>query len=180
MSSVTLIDKGWNRTVGQLAEFASWDVYMGWIEGKKEKRRNRSKGGKQTITNAGLAAVHEYGATIGNAVIPEGRLGFRAWADRNKERIGKEFSAAFISTIGEGNAKKQLERLGLWAVSDWRKYLLEVQPGPELSIAREKQIVRKHGTKGFFRSKKLVDTSQLINGATHQLRRKSSIDGSTI
>jgi hypothetical protein len=159
------IDKGWKHFVASVSEFAKHDVIVGWIEGKKENRD-----GDAGITNAGLAAVHEFGTNDGT--IPEGRLGFREWQDMHSSKIADEMQAAYVRTVKGADVKRELNKLGLWAVSDWRKYQREVQPGPEIGIAREKQIIKAHGKTAFFKSKKLVDTGQLVNGATHVVRRR--------
>lgn len=159
------IDKGWKRIKASISEFAQFDVVMGWVEGKKENRD-----GDAGINNAGLAVVHEFGTSDGR--IPEGRLGLREWADRSKREIGDQIESAYKRTIDGSPAKRELNKLGLWAVSDWRKYQRTVQPGPEIGDRREKQIIKEHGRRAFFRSKKLADTGQLLAGATHQVRRR--------
>ena len=171
--SVRDIDKGWNRIVEDIAEFSSKDVVIGWIEGKKQNRNKSDSGGKSSITNAELATVHEFGTDDGR--IPEGRLGFREWADRSKEEIADRVTDAFKTTVGEGNPIRQLNRLGLWGVSAWRKYQRSVQPGPVLSdatLALKLKQVEGDESK-LAKNKKLRDSGQLINSATHQVRRKS-------
>ena len=179
ISSVVDIDKGWVGFRQVISDFSKFDVYVGWIEGKRERRSNEASGqnSASTINNATLATVHEFGTSDGR--IPAGRLGFREWQDRHQQKIGDQMQAAYersIKFLGnpslQSSAEKELNKLGLWAVADWKQYQREVQPGPEIGESREKQIVRKRGHKGFFKSKKLVDTGQLVNGATHQLRRR--------
>ena len=131
--SVVDRDFGFKRIKAAISEFAQFDVVIGWVEGKKENRD-----GDAGINNATLAAVHEFGTSDGR--IPEGRLGLREWADRSKREIGGQIESAYKRTIDGSPAKRELNKLGLWAVSDWRKYQRTVQPGPELSVAREKQI----------------------------------------
>lgn len=169
--SVQDMDRGWKDIQIQMSEFARHDVIVGWIEGKKAERTE--EGDQQAgINNATLAAVHEFGTSDGR--IPEGRLGFREWQDRNIQAIGDNIQAAYERSIDKGgNPMRELNKLGLWAVSDWRKYQRDVQPGPEISDASEKIYVKKHGRKAFRKSKKLIDTGQLVNGATHQVRRRS-------
>lgn len=161
------IDKGWNRIVKDLEFFAEHDVVMGWVEGQKEQRPKDEGGAK--LTNATLAAVHEFGTRDGR--IPPGRLGLREWADRSQDEIGRRLGTAFSDTIKKGKPKRQLDIVGLWAVSDWRKYLRDVQPGPEWADSTDKAKLKKLGRKKFLREKKLIVTGQLINGATHQVRR---------
>lgn len=167
------IDKGWRKIKAEMSEFAKHDVIVGWIEGKKEQRSGEASGSNQAaaINNATLAAIHEFGTNDGS--IPEGRLGFREWQDRSMTEIGDHIEDAYRNSIKRGgDAKRELNRLGLWAVSAWRKYQRDVQPGPEIGVAREKQIISKFGRKAFFKSKKLIDTGQLVNGATHVVRRR--------
>ncbi len=169
--SVRDIDKGWKQFVESFSEFSRHDVIVGWIEGKKEDRSGDADGAGSGINNATLAAVHEFGTNDGT--IPAGRLGFREWQDRNANAIGERVQEGYRNSIKRGgNAMRELNKLGLWAVSDWRKYQREVQPGPEIGEAREKQIINVHGQTAFFKSKKLIDTGQLVNGATHQVRRR--------
>ena len=80
--------------------------------------------------------------------------------------------AYFKSTARGGNAQHQLSGLGSWAVSSWRKYQRTVQPGPEISKGRLADIGRRFGKKAADSHKKLVDTGQLVNGATHVVRRR--------
>ena len=168
--SVQDIDKGWGHFVAAFSEFAKHDVIVGWIEGKKDQRLEE---GDQAagINNATLAAVHEFGTDDGR--IPEGRLGFREWQDRNSSQIGEAIEKGYRNSISRGgDAMRELNKLGLWAVSDWRKYQREVQPGPPTTDARRAEIGNKHGQKAADSHKKLVDTGQLVNGATHQVRRR--------
>jgi hypothetical protein len=168
--SVRDIDRGWKKIRAEMSEFAKHDVIVGWIEGKKSERDEE---GDQAagINNATLAAIHEFGTNDGS--IPEGRLGFREWQDRSQTQIGDRIQEAYTNSIKRGgDAMRELNRLGLWAASAWRKYQRDVQPGPEIGEAREKQIIREHGRKAFFKSKKLIDTGQLVQGATHQVRRR--------
>jgi hypothetical protein len=168
--SVRDIDKGWNKIRAEMSEFAKHDVIVGWIEGKKDER-NEEGDQASGINNATLAAIHEFGTNDGT--IPPGRLGFREWQDRSQGEIGKRIEDAYRNSISRGgDAKRELNKLGLWAVSAWRLYQRTVQPGPEIGDSREKQIVRQHGRKAFFKSKKLVDTGQLVLGATHVVRRR--------
>lgn len=174
MTSVTVvvqdIDKGWDRIVRETNEFVAHDVYIGWIEGKKE---NRPKDVRQSITNAELATVHEFGTRDGR--IPPGRLGFREWADRSHSKIGSQVEKAWGNTIDAGGkAKRELNKLGLWGVSDWKKYLRDVQPGPEWADSTDRAKVRKLGHSKAFREKKLIVTGQLINGATHVVTAKGA------
>lgn len=171
--SVRDIDKGWKKFLSEFSEFSKHDVIVGWIEGKKEQRSGEASGSSQPagINNATLAAIHEFGTNDGS--IPEGRLGFREWQDRSSGEIGKRVEDAYVNSIKKGgDAMRELNKLGLWAVSSWRKYQRDVQPGPEIGEGREKQIIRQHGKKAFFKSKKLIDTGQLVSGATHQVRRR--------
>ncbi len=168
--SVRDIDRGWNKIRAEISEFARHDVIIGWIEGKKEQR-NEEGDQAAGINNATLAAVHEFGTNDGR--IKPGRLGFREWQDRSMTQIGDQIEEAYVnSTKRGGGAMRELNKLGLWAVSAWRNYQRTVQPGPELSDSYEKALIRKHGRKTFFSSKKLIDTGQLVNGATHQVRRR--------
>ncbi len=166
--SVKDIDKGWNRIVNDLDFFAGHDVVMGWVEGQKENRPKDEGGAK--LTNATLAAVHEFGTRNGR--IPPGRLGLREWADRRQDEIGRRLGVAFSDTIKKGKPKRQLNLVGLWAVSDWRKYLRDVQPGPPWRESTRKAKLAKLGPRKFAQEKKLIVTGQLINGATHQVRRE--------
>lgn len=168
--SVRDIDRGWKRIKAEMSKFAQHDVIVGWVEGKKA---DRDEEGDQAagINNATLAAIHEFGTNDGR--IPEGRLGFREWQDRSMNDIGDHIESAYLNSISRGgDAKRELNKLGLWAVSAWRKYQRDVQPGPEIGIAREKQIIKQHGRRAFFKSKKLIDTGQLVQGATHVVRRR--------
>jgi hypothetical protein len=166
------IDKGWERIKASLSEFAKHDVIVGWIEGQKENRSNEQSGenSASTINNATLAAIHEFGTSDGR--IPEGRLGFREWQDRNQGRIDSMIAKAYTNTVDGSKPMRELNKLGLWAVSDWRNYQRTVQPGPPISQARIDQIRKAHGKKAGDGHKKLVDTGQLVNGATHQVRRR--------
>lgn len=159
------IDRGWKHFVQSVSEFGKFDIIVGWIDGKKS---TRNKG--DAINNATLALIHEFGTDDGR--IPEGRLGFREWQDREQSQIADHVEDAYRQSISGSNVNRELNRVGLWAVSAWRNYQREKQPGPEIGITREKQIVKKHGNKGFLNSKKLVDTGQLVSGITHQVRRR--------
>ncbi len=171
--SVRDIDRGWKKIQREMSEFGQHDVIVGWIEGKRDARSGDADGASSGINNATLAAVHEFGTNDGR--IPEGRLGFREWQDRSSNAIGERIEEAYRNSIKKGgDAKRELNKLGLWAVSAWRKYQREVQPGPEIGEAREKQIINAHGRTAFFKSKKLVDTGQLVNGATHQVRKRGA------
>ena len=144
--SVRDIDRGWKKIQAEMSEFAKHDVIVGWIEGKKEQRDEE---GDQAagINNATLAAIHEFGTD--DERIPEGRLGFREWQDRSQNEIGERIEDAYRNSITRGgDAMRELNRLGLWAVSAWRKYQREIQPGPEYSDSYEKFLVKRDGCWG--------------------------------
>jgi len=165
--SVKDIDRGWEKAVKEMEFWSTHEVVMGWMEGEKERDSD-----SESLSNATLAATHEYGTTDGR--IPEGRLGLREWVDRSQGEIGEKMGRAFSNAIPNGNAKREMNKVGLWSVSAWRKYQRDVQPGPEWSIATEKAKVKKLGQAGYFREKKLNVTGQLINGNVHQVRKKKT------
>lgn len=166
------IDKGWDRIVKETNIFVSKDVYIGWIEGKKDKR---TKDSNPSIDNAGLATAHEFGTSDGK--IPPGRLGFREWADRSHPAIGEQVEKAWGNTIDPGGkAIRELNKLGLWGVVAWQKYLRDVQPGPEWADSTDRAKVKALGQSKAFREKKLIVTSQLIKGATHVVTAKGAKD----
>lgn len=168
--SVVDRDMGWKNFVSEFSEFSRHDVIIGWIEGKKQDR-NEEGDQASGINNATLAAIHEFGTSDGS--IKPGRLGFREWQDRSSGAIGERIEQAYRNSIKRGgDAMRELNKLGLWAVSDWRKYQRQVQPGPPTTDARRAEIGRRHGKKAAGSHKKLVDTGQLVNGATHQVRRR--------
>ena len=164
------IDRGWKEFKASFSEFSKHDVIIGWIEGKKSDR-NEEGDQASGINNATLAAIHEFGTNDGS--IKPGRLGFREWQDRSMNEIGDWIETAYRNSITKGgDAMRELNRLGLRAVSGWRKYQRDVQPGPDTTKARRAEISRKHGKKAGDAHKKLIDTGQLVNGATHQVRRR--------
>ncbi len=165
--SVRDIDRGWKKIKAEMSEFAKHDVIVGWIEGKKSER-NEEGDQAAGINNATLAAIHEFPneGTVS-------RLGFREWQDRSMNEIGDHIEDAYRNSIKRGgDAMRELNKLGLWAVSAWRKYQREVQPGPDISKERLAEIGRKHGQKAADSHRKLVDTGQLVQGATHVVRRR--------
>lgn len=175
MATVKDIDLGFNGIIAATSEFAKSYVVVGWIEGKKDQRSGEASGTNVVpdITNPELATVHEYGTSDGR--IPEGRLGFREWADRHGREIGDQIIAAYQRSIKPGgNAKSELNKLGSWAVADWRKYLRDVQPGPELAASTKDAKLKKLGSKKAEANKKLIDTAQLINGSSYQVRSKAA------
>ena len=161
------IDRGWKEFKASFSEFSKHDVIIGWIEGKKSDR-NEEGDQASGINNATLAAIHEFPADGETS-----RLGFREWQDRSMTQIGDRIEDAYRASITRGgNPMRELNRLGLWAVSAWRKYQRDVQPGPDTTKARRAEISRRHGKKAGDAHKKLIDTGQLVNGATHQVRRR--------
>ncbi len=168
--SVRDIDRGWKKIQREMSEFGKHDVIAGWIEGKKEQRKEEGDAAAG-INNATLAAIHEFGTDDGS--IKPGRLGFREFQDRAMTQIGDRIEDAYRnSTKRGGDAMRELNKLGLWFVSAWRQYQREVQPGPPTTDARRADISRQHGQKAGDSHKKLRDTGQLVNGATHQVRRR--------
>ena len=158
---------GWNNFVKQAEYFTAHEVVIGWIENKKERKQG------DAINNATLATIHEYGTTDGS--IPEGRLGLREWTDRKSREIADHVEQAYKEAIPRGDAKRALNRLGLWATNDWKSYQRTVQPGPPLAGRTDHDRLNNQGVAEVNKGtkKKLVDTGQLVNGITYDIRRKS-------
>ena len=163
MGVVQDIDKGWNNFVKQVGFFSKHEVVFGWIDGKKERRGS-------FISNAELATVHEYGTVDGN--IPEGRLGLRTWVDSHQSEISDHIEDAYKASIPRGDAKKELNKLGLWATAEWRRWQRDTQPGPPWSDATVRIKEDIFGEGAVEGSKKLVDTGQLLNAVTHAIRER--------
>lgn len=175
-SFVKDIDKGWDNLVRQVSIFHSHDIIVGWLAGDEDDQRTANSEAEKSspITNARLALVHEYGTNDGK--IPAGRLGFREWFDRRQAEIKKRISEGIRDTMRNGGAIRNLNKIGLWATADWKKYLRDVQPGPEWSDSTDREKVRRHGFRKAFRSKKLIDTGQLINGITYVVERRGAFE----
>lgn len=163
--SVVDIDKGWKNFVKQAEFYTKHEVVLGWVEGGKPRKNG------EPITNATLATVHEFGTDDGR--IPEGRLGLREFVDRSQNEIGRMIEKTYKAAVPHGDAKKELTKLGLWAEAAWKKYLRDVQPGPDLADSTKASKLAQFGDVKAAANKKLIDTGQLINGITSVVRRKT-------
>ena len=171
--SVVDKDLGWKRIQKDIIEFATHDVVIGWMEGEKDNRSSDGEGGREPVTNAELAVIHEFGTKDGR--IEEGRLGLREWSDRSKREIATQVEKAYKRSIDKGGPRRELEKLGLWGTAAWKKYQRDVQPGPDLKDSTKAAKLRKLGSAKAGLNKKLQVSSQLVNGITHQVRRKSIV-----
>jgi hypothetical protein len=154
-------DRGLQRILKETASFKDGYVCVGFFEGKELE-----DGG---ITLAGIAAVHEYGATIDNGwgkgiriVIPE-RSFIRGWAADKREEIGRVCGNLYNRVVsGEISADKALHELGQYGVAGIKK---KIDEGPFVPLAPSTLRLRRHGG-----SKPLIDTGYMRNSVRSEVR----------
>lgn len=155
-SRVVDIDKGWNRIVQQLEVLNDLDVFIG-IHSDAPSTDETGK-----LTAAAIGAIHEFGSKDGR--IPQ-RQWLRAGIDHFSREIGEKYAELFKDiTAGRGfDAKRALNRLGLFGVAKVREYIRKVGQDvwPDITDATK---IAKDSTKI------LIDTGQLIQGITHTVR----------
>lgn len=158
-------DLGLKRILSQVEDFKDGYVAVGYFEGQTHK----NPGGGEDLPLAGIAAVHEYGATIDNGwgrgikiVIPE-RSFIRAWAVEKKEEIASVIGELYNQVLdGRLTAKKALQLLGQYGVAGIKK---KIDVGPFVPLADSTLRMREHGG-----SKPLIDTGQLRNSIRAEVR----------
>lgn len=164
-NKVTVKDRKWRDLLKRMVPVDKLRVHVGVLASKGgdavHKPRDGSKG---SITLLEIAAIHEFGSPAAN--IPERSFIRASFAEGSEgaeemgilsERIAKTLVTTDRITIQQG-----LDMLGMRAVTIMRDRIINHIPPPNAPATIEK--------KGS--STPLIDTSQLINSLTYEIRRR--------
>lgn len=159
---VKVIDKGWNKIKAQAIVLAKGKVCAIGIQGSAAELESAEHG---PMTNAELAAIHEFGAP--KAGVPQ-RSFIRSTIDENKDRYQEE-----LNRIGSGfYAGESVEQSLLLAGERVKKDIIDKinsKIPPPLSPIT---IERKHGE-----TTPLVKSGQLRNSLSAQIRDATEFKG---
>lgn len=150
--SVKDIDKGWKHIMKVVPALEGAVVSVGVIQGK-----STNENADDSLTAAGLAAVHEFGSEKRN--IPE-RSFLRSTIRENKDRYFEILEKiADNIMVKKKSPKQQLGKLGLLAENDVKKKIVDLKD-PPLKAAT---IARKGS------SNPLIDKGHMKDSITHKV-----------
>ncbi len=149
-STITIIDKGWERIQKEIRIFEKSFTKVGLLESSGI----HSDSGGLTVVMVGV--FHEFGTSRG---VPERRW-VRRWVEKNKKSIGNKIMMLYGLVIdGKMTAKKSLQLLGAWGEKSLKQFLRDGNITPKLKPA----TIRRKGS-----SKVLIDTGQMMNSISHE------------
>lgn len=154
----------WNRILRELVKLRRTTVTIG-VHSQQSARSG------DALTNPQLAAIHEFGG--GN--VPE-RSFLRATVDQDRsiETFARD-QAAQVAT-GMMPAKQAGERVGVIATAAVKRRIRAHIPPPLAAVTIERKLGKgSHGgglaSKGGDAAAPLIDTGQLINSITYQVKQ---------
>lgn len=148
-NKITVIDKGWNRIIGDLGRADDSHVDTGFLEGES---RNADSAGDTALLQAEVAAFNEFGT-------PE-RPFMRISVDSNKEKIFDFVLKTQRSVVdGTTTVKGGLDRIGVFMGTLIKKSIRDLRTPPNAP-----STIKKKGS-----SNPLIDSAQMLNGVDHKI-----------
>lgn len=161
---VTVKDKGWKALLKRVTPLGEYAAHVGVLAAKGGNDVHKASAAEgKPITLLELAAIHEFGSP--RAGIPERSFIRRTFNEPEGQKELRDLYArlARVVVTGKMSAEKAIELLGMKMVAMVRNRILVNWIPPPNAPA----TVEKKGS-----SRPLVDTGQLVNAITYEVRRK--------
>lgn len=160
---IVIKDKGFTKFFARLKRLGKpgFQISVGVHEEENQRDPPANPQGKELLTMATLAAIHEYGVETEQVSIPE-RSFLRSWYDERKVDVEKAIFATSLTLLTGGeDERKALERLAHGFAGEVQT---KIRDGIPPALAQS--TIDAKGS-----SKPLIDTGQLrqsIRGKVHR------------